>query len=235
MSIGLFAFGAAYVLISDARIRRAMGALATLCAVVLTLACVWGLLRTDNVAPGAEVGTGLFVSALGRRARDRGRVPRDARQRRRMEAAGSPDDQPSDGAHRVTATCPSRTPGSTPRTPAAASPDCSSRTSTRCWCPTSGTCRVATPTCSSTRPTGSVRSNRTSTRSRSGKPVIAFVTHGHFDHVGGLHEFDDRRVHAGRRRHDPIARTRCAFAARTSPTEPTRCTSTTGSRCPTSR
>jgi glyoxylase-like metal-dependent hydrolase (beta-lactamase superfamily II) len=29
-----------------------------------------------------------------------------------------------------------------------------------------------------------------------GKPVIAFATHGHFDHVGGLHEFDDRRVHA---------------------------------------
>jgi glyoxylase-like metal-dependent hydrolase (beta-lactamase superfamily II) len=28
-----------------------------------------------------------------------------------------------------------------------------------------------------------------------GKPVIAFATHGHFDHVGGLHEFDDRRVH----------------------------------------
>lgn len=27
------------------------------------------------------------------------------------------------------------------------------------------------------------------------KPVIAFATHGHFDHVGGLHEFEDRRVH----------------------------------------
>ncbi|HJX06596.1 MAG TPA: MBL fold metallo-hydrolase [Actinomycetota bacterium] len=29
-----------------------------------------------------------------------------------------------------------------------------------------------------------------------GKPLIAFATHGHFDHVGGLHEFADRRVHA---------------------------------------
>jgi glyoxylase-like metal-dependent hydrolase (beta-lactamase superfamily II) len=27
------------------------------------------------------------------------------------------------------------------------------------------------------------------------RPVIAVVTHGHFDHVGGLHEFDDRRCH----------------------------------------
>jgi glyoxylase-like metal-dependent hydrolase (beta-lactamase superfamily II) len=28
-----------------------------------------------------------------------------------------------------------------------------------------------------------------------GRPVIAVATHGHFDHVGGLCEFDDRRVH----------------------------------------
>jgi glyoxylase-like metal-dependent hydrolase (beta-lactamase superfamily II) len=28
------------------------------------------------------------------------------------------------------------------------------------------------------------------------RPLIAFATHGHLDHVGGLHEFDDRRVHA---------------------------------------
>jgi glyoxylase-like metal-dependent hydrolase (beta-lactamase superfamily II) len=27
------------------------------------------------------------------------------------------------------------------------------------------------------------------------RPAIAVATHGHFDHVGGLHEFDDRRVH----------------------------------------
>jgi glyoxylase-like metal-dependent hydrolase (beta-lactamase superfamily II) len=27
------------------------------------------------------------------------------------------------------------------------------------------------------------------------RPVIAVATHGHFDHVGGLHEFPDRRVH----------------------------------------
>jgi glyoxylase-like metal-dependent hydrolase (beta-lactamase superfamily II) len=26
--------------------------------------------------------------------------------------------------------------------------------------------------------------------------VIAFATHGHFDHIGGLHEFADRRIHA---------------------------------------
>ena len=95
MSIGLFAFGAAYVVISDARIRRAMGALATLCAVVLTLACVWGVLRTDNVAPGATVATGLFVSALGGVLGIAAAflVMRDTAE---MEAAGGPDDQPFD-------------------------------------------------------------------------------------------------------------------------------------------
>jgi glyoxylase-like metal-dependent hydrolase (beta-lactamase superfamily II) len=28
-----------------------------------------------------------------------------------------------------------------------------------------------------------------------GRPVVAVVTHAHFDHVGGLQEFDDRRCH----------------------------------------
>lgn len=28
-----------------------------------------------------------------------------------------------------------------------------------------------------------------------GKPVIAVATHAHVDHIGGLHEFDDRRAH----------------------------------------
>jgi glyoxylase-like metal-dependent hydrolase (beta-lactamase superfamily II) len=31
----------------------------------------------------------------------------------------------------------------------------------------------------------------------SGRPVVAVATHGHFDHSGGLHEFDDRRCHEG--------------------------------------
>jgi hypothetical protein len=57
--------GAAYVLISDPQIRRVTGALATLFAVLLTLACVWGLLRTSNVAPTANASMGLFVSGLG--------------------------------------------------------------------------------------------------------------------------------------------------------------------------
>jgi hypothetical protein len=65
MALALFAAGGAYVLISDAQIRRATGALATLCAVVLALACVWGVTRADNVAPGADLSLGLFVSALG--------------------------------------------------------------------------------------------------------------------------------------------------------------------------
>jgi hypothetical protein len=65
MSIGLFAFGVAYVLMSDPAIRRAMGALMTVCAVVLTLACVWGVFRTDDLAPGAGVELGLWVSGIG--------------------------------------------------------------------------------------------------------------------------------------------------------------------------
>lgn len=65
MGLALFAAGGAYVLISDAQLRRATGALATLFAVVLALACVWGVTRADDVAPGADLSMGLFVSALG--------------------------------------------------------------------------------------------------------------------------------------------------------------------------
>lgn len=43
----------------------------------------------------------------------------------------------------------------------------------------------------------------------SGKPVIAVATHGHFDHVGGLHEFEDRRVHG-----DDLEMTRRPFPLR---------------------
>jgi hypothetical protein len=65
MALGLFAAGAAYVLMSDPQIRRATGALATLFAVVLALACVWGVTRTSDVAPDADIASGLFVSGLG--------------------------------------------------------------------------------------------------------------------------------------------------------------------------
>lgn len=41
------------------------------------------------------------------------------------------------------------------------------------------------------------------------RPVIAIATHGHFDHVGGLAEFDDRRCHEG-----DAAETRSPFPVR---------------------
>jgi hypothetical protein len=65
MAIATFAFGAAYVLMADPKIRRALGALMTICAVVLTLACVWGLTRGDQVAANVDVKFGLWVSVLG--------------------------------------------------------------------------------------------------------------------------------------------------------------------------
>jgi hypothetical protein len=65
MSIGLFAFGVAYVLMADPALDRVMGALMTICAVVLTLACVWGVLRSDDVAAGATIELGLWVSVIG--------------------------------------------------------------------------------------------------------------------------------------------------------------------------
>jgi hypothetical protein len=65
MSLALFAAGGAYVLISDPQIRRATGAIATLAAVVLSLCCVWGVVQAGDVAEGATVASGLFVSGLG--------------------------------------------------------------------------------------------------------------------------------------------------------------------------
>jgi len=65
MSIATFAFGGAYILMSDPRIRRAMGALMTLTAVVLALATVWGATRAEEVAAGASTETGLWISGLG--------------------------------------------------------------------------------------------------------------------------------------------------------------------------
>jgi len=65
MAVGLFAFGAAYVLLSDRGIRRALGALVIICAFLLTIACIWGISRTGDVAASATVSAGLAVSLLG--------------------------------------------------------------------------------------------------------------------------------------------------------------------------
>ena len=64
MALGLFVFGAASVLMSDPRIRRAMGALFSLCALVLVVASLWGMTRAGAVAPGAETAGGIWVSLL---------------------------------------------------------------------------------------------------------------------------------------------------------------------------
>lgn len=64
MSLGLFVFGAASVLLSEPRIRRAMNVLFTLCAVVLSVAAIWGFTRSDAVAGQAEVSGGLWISLL---------------------------------------------------------------------------------------------------------------------------------------------------------------------------
>jgi uncharacterized membrane protein HdeD (DUF308 family) len=64
MALGLFVFGAASVLLSDPRIRRAMNALFSLCAVILTIAALWGMTRADAVAAGAEAAGGIWVSLL---------------------------------------------------------------------------------------------------------------------------------------------------------------------------
>ncbi|HEY6568216.1 MAG TPA: hypothetical protein VI341_11935 [Actinomycetota bacterium] len=60
MSIALFAFSAAYVVMDDARIRRSMAALVIVTAVTLTMSFVWGI----KDASGAGVGWGLWLTGL---------------------------------------------------------------------------------------------------------------------------------------------------------------------------
>jgi hypothetical protein len=61
MTIALFAFSVGYVLLDDPRLRRAFAALMTVTAVVLTLACVWGVTRAD----GSDLGLGIWLTAVG--------------------------------------------------------------------------------------------------------------------------------------------------------------------------
>ncbi|MDH5314417.1 MAG: hypothetical protein OEW66_11370 [Actinomycetota bacterium] len=61
MSLALFAFSVAYVLMADVPLRRAFAALMTVTAVVLTLSCIWGVARAD----GADLAFGIYLSGLG--------------------------------------------------------------------------------------------------------------------------------------------------------------------------
>jgi hypothetical protein len=63
-SIALFVFSCAYILFSDPAIRRAMGALLTVSAVVLTAAAVIGFYSGDDVAANTTIESGLWVSGL---------------------------------------------------------------------------------------------------------------------------------------------------------------------------
>ena len=60
MSIALFAFSAAYVVMDDARIRRSMAALVIVTAVTLTMSFVWGI----KDASGAGIGWGLWLTGI---------------------------------------------------------------------------------------------------------------------------------------------------------------------------
>jgi hypothetical protein len=60
MSIALFAFSAAYVVMDDARIRRSMAALMIVTAVVLTFSFIWGVTSAD----GLTVEWGLWMTGL---------------------------------------------------------------------------------------------------------------------------------------------------------------------------
>ena len=62
-AIATFAFGGAYILLSDPGIRRAMGALMTISAVLLTISTIWAVTRAADVADGTS--TGLLVSGMG--------------------------------------------------------------------------------------------------------------------------------------------------------------------------
>ena len=78
-SVATFAFGAAYVIFSDPKIRKAMGGLVTICAMILLVACIWGFLRANfavqtaivngevpkAAAYSASRALGLFVSLAG--------------------------------------------------------------------------------------------------------------------------------------------------------------------------
>jgi hypothetical protein len=61
MSIALFVFSVAYVVMDDARIRRSVAALVSITAVTVTMSFLWGLKAAD----GAAIGRGLWLTGIG--------------------------------------------------------------------------------------------------------------------------------------------------------------------------
>ena len=64
MAIATFAFGVAYVVMSDPAIRRISSILMAVSATLMTAAAVAGIGRADQVAADAEPGVGLWLTLV---------------------------------------------------------------------------------------------------------------------------------------------------------------------------
>jgi cellobiose-specific phosphotransferase system component IIC len=64
MAIATFAFGVAYVVMSDAAVRRISGVLMAVSAALMTAAAIAGIGRADDIAIDASPGAGLWLTLV---------------------------------------------------------------------------------------------------------------------------------------------------------------------------